>query len=345
MKRYNGPHLCEDGFKQAEFLVKENEVKEYESGGDEGEDAIIIPAFYNSHTHIADSIVDEPPVGTLEEVVGPGGLKEKKLSSSSKDELASSMYDYLKDALSYGVRYIFEFREGGLEGLQTFERAMEMIDDDIRPAVWGRPARREHDEKELEEILEHASGIGLSAYRDWDEKQIKKVAKSTHKLDRPLAMHCSEDVREPIEEVIDMGVHHLVHMVEATEEDLLLCAEEDIPVVICPRSNLFFGRMPDIPKMIRCGVNLSLGTDNAMISDPNMFREMETAYRLGKLQGDVSPIDILMMSTWNPRKSLKRPCIEEEEETLLILEKKKGDPAYNIIKGYSSRDIIDVVKW
>ncbi|MEF8874199.1 MAG: amidohydrolase family protein, partial [Candidatus Thermoplasmatota archaeon] len=239
-------------------------------------------------------------------------------------------------------------REGGVEGLEPLKKAVDMVEEDIRPVVMGRPARREHDERELEEILSTAHGIGLSAYRDWDEPRIKKIADTAHKMGKPLAMHCSEDVREPIEEIIDLGVHHLVHMVEAAEEDLELCAEEDIPVVICPRSNMFFGKIPDIPKMLRCGVDLSLGTDNAMISNSDMFREMETAYRLGRLQGDVSPIDILMMATWNPRKSLKRPFIEDDEDdekTLLILEHKKGDPAYNIIKDYSSREIIDVVKW
>ncbi|MFP3872605.1 MAG: amidohydrolase family protein [Candidatus Natronoplasma sp.] len=345
MKRYNGPYLTKEGFIQAEFLVEENEVKEYESGGDGGEDAIIIPAFYNSHTHVGDSVVKEAPTGTIEEIVGPGGMKEESLSTSSKEEMISFISSYLKMASSLGVRYLFDFREGGMKGLEVLRRAMERVQKDIYPIMMCRPRKREYDEEELKELLSQADGMGLSAHRDWDETQIGMVAETAKKMSKPLAMHCSEDVREPLEKVLGLGVHHLVHMVEATEEDLELCAEEEVPVVICPRANMFFGKMPDIPKMLECGVTLSLGTDNAMISSPNMFREMETAYRIGMLQGEVSPEEILMMATWNPRRSLSERCVKDEKDSLLILKHREGDPAYNLVKNAAPKDVIEVVDW
>lgn len=342
MEHYNGSYLSEDGFIQASVSLEDHEVKEFEEGGDRGEKAIMIPAFYNSHTHVGDSIVDEPPKGSIEKIVGPGGLKEEKLSSSTKEELASSISLYLERASYFGVRSLLDFREGGSQGIDPMRTAQGSLDMDLKVGIMARPSKRKYDEEELNKILSKADGLGLSAYRDWDKSQLKMIAEAVKKAGKPLAMHCSEDVREPVEEVLSLGIHHLVHMLEATENDLETCAEEDIPVVICPRANMFFGKMPDIPKMLRSGLDLSLGTDNAMISNSNMFREMETAYRIGMLHGGVSPLDILMMATWNPRKFLKGSCIKDEKDLLLVLEHKEGDPAYRIIKDTSPRDIMDI---
>jgi len=346
MKSYSGPFLSEDGFVQTEIRVEEGEVKELEEGGDGGKKAIMIPTFYDSHTHLADSVVKKPPAGSIEEIVGPGGLKEKKLSSSTGEELSRSITKYLKDALSYGVNCIFDFREGGIKGLEPLKKALDSLEkENFTPVIMARPANKEFDAWELNNLLSQVDGIGLSSYRDWEKEQIKKVADTVRGSGKPLAMHCSEDVREPIEDILDLNVHHLVHLLEATEDDLHACAEEEVPVVICPRANMFFGKIPDIPKMMECDLTLSLGTDNAMITDSNIFREMETAYRVGRLKGEVPPEDILMMATWNPRKSLKPSFDESEEDFLMILDHKEGDPAYNVVTRSTPGDIIGYVKW
>jgi len=165
-------------------------------------------------------------------------------------------------------------------------------------------------------------------------------------------MHCSEFEREPIEEVLSLGVHHLVHMIEATHDDLLACAIEDVPIVVCPRSNMFFGKIPDIPKMLDIEVKTCLGTDNAMLSSPNMFREMEVAYRCAKMKGKVDPLQILMMATWNPRKDLnlgyhnsQKESNGDARETYVILEAAGGKPAYDVVTKLGPRDIIEIVEW
>lgn len=346
MESYNGPLLSEDGFVQAEIKVKEGEVKEYEDGGDGGKKAIIIPTFYDSHAHLGDSVVKEPPTGSIEEIVGPGGLKEKKLSSCSREELSKSIAAYLKDTLSYGANCIFDFREGGIEGLAPLKDALNFLEKEyLIPVIMARPSNRQFDAWELNNLLSRADGIGLSAYRDWNKEQLKKIADRVRGADKPLAMHCSEDAREPVEEILDLNIHHLIHMLEATGDDLQACADEDIPIVICPRTNMFFGKIPDIPKMLESGLTLSLGTDNAMISNSNIFREMETAYRVGRLKGNVSPEDILMMATWNPRESLMPSFGKDKKDFLMILEYRKGDPAYDVVVNSSPKDIIRYVEW
>ncbi len=343
MNTYNGPLLKEDGFIQTEIGVEEREIKTFEEGGDGGENAIIIPAFYDSHTHIADSVVDEPPTGTIEEIVGPGGLKERELRSAGKEETIISIKNYMKEMVSYGVSHFIDFREDGIEGIKLLKEAFTSLEKDLSMGVLGRPKKRRYNHDELEEILSMSDGIGLSAYRDWDESHLRSVADNTAKKDKPLALHCSEDVREPVEEVLDLSVHHLIHMIEADDSDLERCAEEEIPIIVCPRSNMFFGKMPNIPKMIEHGITLSLGTDNAMVSNSNIFREMETAYRVSRMKGDISPIEILKMSTWNPRKTLKLDSFDDRTERYLVLKKKSGDPAFNLVVNTSPKDIIETV--
>ncbi|MBS3790710.1 MAG: amidohydrolase family protein [Candidatus Thermoplasmatota archaeon] len=343
METFNGPFLKEDGFVQTEIEVEGGEIENFEEGGEGGRDVIIIPAFYDSHTHIADSVVKKPPTGTIEEIVGPGGLKERELRSANYETLVSSMKNCMEEMFSYGVRYFLDFREEGLDGIKTLREAHSLLEDELSIGIMGRPKERRFDKSEIEEIFSVSDGMGLSAYRDWDEAELLKLVEKTNTEDKPLAMHCSEDVREPLEKVLDLEVHHLVHMIEADRSDLEMCAEQEVPIVICPRSNMFFGKIPDIPKMLDSGVTLSLGTDNAMITNSNMFREMETAYRVARMKGEISPIDILMMSTYNPRKTLKLDLFHESIERYLVLKYREGDPAFNVVVNSNPRDIIETV--
>ncbi len=356
MKTYSGPFLTDEGFIQAKITIErcgvsgdhvKAKLMDYEEGGDSGIEAIIIPSLFNAHVHIGDSIVKSPPKGSLAEVVGPGGLKHISLERASQEELIGAMKVYLHEASDYGVKDIIDFREGGIEGLKVLRKAAEGLEASINLTVMARPSKRSFNECELKKLLPLTDGIGLSAYRDWDTNQIKQIAELAKDTDKPLALHCSEDVREPIQEVLELGVHHLVHMIEATTDDMIACAVEEVPIVVCPRSNLFFGKVPNIPAMLDAGLTLCLGTDNAMISSSNMLRELETAYRVARINGDVDPIDILMMATWNPRKALNLPSYmgTESREHYLVIERGNRDPSYQVVTKTSSRDILEVIEW
>jgi len=70
----------------------------------------------------------------------------------------------------------------------------------------------------------------------------------------------------------------LVHMVLAGEEDLALARRHHAPIVLCPRSNLHVAnRLPDVPAMVREGLDLALGTDSlASAPDLSLWAEMKT---------------------------------------------------------------------
>jgi cytosine/adenosine deaminase-related metal-dependent hydrolase len=70
----------------------------------------------------------------------------------------------------------------------------------------------------------------------------------------------------------------LVHAVLTSEGGLLRLAEDRVPVILCPRSNLHIGgRLADAPAMVRHGVPLALGTDSeASVPDLDLLQEVRT---------------------------------------------------------------------
>lgn len=356
MKIYSGPFLTPEGFVQARVNVEYDSlcgmgtVVDFEEGGDRGIPCMIVPTLYNAHVHTGDSVVKEVPSGTIEEIVGPGGFKHRALESASREEITTSVRDYLREAMENGILDIVDFREGGVEGVEIMRDALEGMECQPRVRIMSRPRRNRFDPEEISALLSMSHGMGLSAFRDWDPSTLEQVAEEVHKAGKPLAMHCSEAVREPLDRLLDLHVHHLVHMVEASPEDLAECAGEGIPVVVCPRSNMFFGKAPDIPGMLEAGLTLCLGTDNAMISSPDMFGEMKAAYTISKNGAD--PLRILLMATWNPRKALNltwsigsSKSRVDSRERYLILEPPEGDPAAHAVIRTGPENVIEIVEW
>ncbi len=349
MKSYSGPFLKKEGFVQAQIYIQDSKVVEFEEGGDKGEGAIIVPTFVNAHTHSGDSFIKTAPEGSIEEVVGPGGLKHRALENADHDTIIEGMCRFFNEMIIDGVRNAIEFREGGLEGVRIIKKAIKALDKRFKLQIFGRPSNRKYDENELKQLLSYSDGIGLSAYRDWDKDQFNQIAEEANRLGVPFALHCSEDVREPLEDICEFDIHHLIHMIEATQADLQICVDENIPIVVCPRSNIYFGKIPDIPWMLKNNVTLSLGTDNAMLAGPDMFKEMDLAYRLSRLNGGVKAEDILMMATWNPRESLYPSSnvanFDIKEDTYMVLEKKDCEPNYGVVTKMSPKDIKDIIVW
>ena len=133
-------------------------------------------------------------------------------------------------------------------------------------------------------------------------------------------------------------------MNKATEDDLRLCVQSDVPIVLCPRSEVFFGHVPNITLMQNCGVTLTLGSDNDMINSPNsLLREMEYAYKIARLSGRICAKDILDMLLVNSRKVLNLSDDIRfdlgKRANIVVFELAKKDPAYALVNGAHSRDI------
>ena len=118
--------------------------------------------------------------------------------------------------------------------------------------------------------------------------------------------------------------------------------EKGIPIVLTPRANVFWGKMPNIPRLLKKGITVALGTDNGMIAEPCMFREMEFAYRISRLHSQISAMEILRMATANPRKILGIEDNREGEKASLIIFEETMNP-YEIVTRAGEKDIWKVI--
>ncbi len=229
---------------------------------------------FNSHTHIGDNFIKLPErKWKVEELVAPiYGYKHRMLEKANEEEIINGMIEAIT-TMEKNTDVFVDFREGGIRGIKMLQKAME--GRKIKAIVLGRPEKMEYDEKELNEILKMANGIGLSSISDWDEREIERIAKHVKMKKKIFAIHVSEVRRENIDKVLSLNPDFLVHMCRGTKKDFEKVADENIPVVVCARANAFFGIEPKINEMMEAGIKVFLGTDNAMIIKPDIIKEME----------------------------------------------------------------------
>jgi cytosine/adenosine deaminase-related metal-dependent hydrolase len=308
-------------------------------------EGLIIPGLWNAHTHLGDAVVTQELRGTIEELVAPPhGLKHRVLAKAKDSAVIAAMRRAMATMVRTGTTGFSDFREGGLRGLKLLYAAVAAIP--LQGVVLGRPTGLEYDPREVHAILRACDGIALSAYVDWPDDAIGKLAAHVRREEKLFALHCSERIREDIDKVLDLKPAFLVHMVQATDADLARCADAGVPIVVCPRSNAFFGLTPDIPRMLRSHVELRLGTDNAMINVPSMLREMEFGYRIARMKGGVSAREILEMA-------LRGRSLEDPKSTtglrvgnradLVVFDLPKGSSAFASLLRASASDIRMVV--
>ncbi len=258
-------------------------------------EGLILPGLWNAHSHLGDAVVTQELRGTLEELVAPPhGLKHRILAKAKNEAVIAAMRRAMATMLRTGTTGFSDFREGGLRGLKLLYAAQAALP--IGGVALGRPVGLEYQREEVAGLLHAADGIAVSSYVDWPPGELCKLAADVCRAGKLFAIHCSERVREDLDDVLDLKPAFLVHMVQATEADLERCADADVPIVVCPRSNAFFGMTPDIPRMLRAGVEMRLGTDNAMINVPSMLNEIEFAYRIARLKGEVRAKEIVDMA-------------------------------------------------
>lgn len=260
-------------------------------------EAIICPAFTNAHTHLGDSIAkDAGSALTVEALFAPpDGLKHQILRNSDPEELREAIAASLRYMESAGTSACYDFREGGIDGVELFHEAAAGLDIDGFAFGRGDPA-----------VLDVADGYGASGAADAEFEPARNAAREAGK---PFGIHAGEVDSGDINPALDLDPDFVVHMVHAESLHLDRIEDMEVPVVCCPRSNLVTGvGTPPIDEL-KERTTVALGTDNVMINSPSMFREMAIAV---KVLG-VKPGDALKMATVNAAAVLGRPdgVIEE----------------------------------
>ena len=273
--------LGPDGLEEGYAVLEGGLISEIRQGAvsDPAMRAVLIPDLVNCHTHCADYGLEVPPgIGLADLVAPPDGLKHRYLREAPAEEIKSSMERFGRDSRASGSLTFMDFREGGAEGCRLLRSACP------RAVVLGRPVSPEFDPEEIADILSVADGIGLPSISDMDRAYIESVADAAREARRPFAIHVSERFREDIDFVLSLDPSMIVHMCAATPSDLSKCAEAEVPIAICPRSNSFFGLRAPIRDMVDCGCEILLGTDNGMLCRPDMLAEASALMRLAESQ-------------------------------------------------------------
>ncbi|WP_373189535.1 amidohydrolase family protein [Halolamina sp.] len=247
---------------------------------------IILPAFVNAHTHIGDSIAKEAGGGlSLDDLVAPpDGLKHRLLRAASTEEKVEAMARTLQFMESSGTAAFLEFREGGVEGVEAIREAL--TGREIDPVIFGR---------ESADAMRAADGFGASGARDNEFGEIREAARTAGK---PFAIHAGERDPHDLTPAMDLDPAFLIHVVHPRQEHLDRIESEQLPVVVCPRSNLVTNVGVAPIRELTERTTVALGTDNVMLNSPSMFREMEFTAKLA----DVSAETVLRMATRNGAK-------------------------------------------
>jgi cytosine/adenosine deaminase-related metal-dependent hydrolase len=220
---------------------------------------------------------------------------------------------------------------------------------------------------EASDILEVAEGLGLSGANentDLSLQQYKQLIDSKNKKGKDkklknknrkllLGIHGAES-RESVEfsnsltgktEVFRimrfLKPDYIVHMTNATDEDISLVARSRTGVVICPRANGVLGAgIPRVAEMLSRGCTIAIGTDNVMLNSPDIFREMDYIWKTSRAIGGhfIEAKEILKMSTVNAAHilGLNSGCIEEGRSADLLFIDKKYLDLYPIHNPYVS---------
>ncbi len=287
----------------------------------------VIPTFINMHTHIGDYYYSNELTLPLKEVVGPQGLKFKILKNS--EAVKAGMRRAIDVMEQCGVSHFVDFREGSEQGVNMLAELLE--GRKISGVLLGRG-----------NLWKKAQGISVSSITDMPYDEVKRLAALAHSNNAIFALHASEDHREDINKILALKPDFIVHFLEATQEDLIKVASRGIPVVLTPRANVFWGTMPNIPQLIGAGITVALGTDNGMVAEPCMFREMEFAYRISRLHKIVSAEEILKMATLNGRKILGVQDNALGKKARLIVFRRIMSP-YEVVARASKSDIYRII--
>lgn len=272
---------------------------------------IMIPGFINSHIHIGDSFAKEIGFNqNLKDIVAPpNGIKHRLLQGAPKEIKVEGIKNAIREMVSTGITCFVDFRERNIEGINLLNNTLKGFS--INNLIFGRFSNPE----EIESILKVADGIGLPSYHNISSKIKEIINFNKEKLKKKIACHCAELERDEdlINEMFNDGIVDIViHGTHFIKKDLERLNKNKLSLVLCPRSNGYFGTgFPPILNILKLKIPISLGTDNVMANNPDLFEEMRYFYRIARvlcnndISVKISAKDILKMVTINAARNFR----------------------------------------
>jgi cytosine/adenosine deaminase-related metal-dependent hydrolase len=316
-------------------VIEDGTITAVEDDDARGEN-IVLPAFVNAHTHVGDSIAKDAGEGlSLEELVAPpDGLKHRLLENADRTDQIEAIRRSLQYMIAGGTGTCLDFREGGVAGVEV-----------LREAAAGLPVEALALARESPEAMEVGDGFGASGANDGEFARERTATKEAGKL---FGIHAGEVDSSDINGALDLDPDFLVHVVHPDPVHLERIADTEVPVVVCPRSNLVTDvGLPPI-RELHDRSTVALGTDNVMLNSPDMFREMEFVSKLT----DASATEVLRMATVNGAEIAGVNCglIEPGRAARLLVLDGESDnladaksPVRAVVRRAGVSDVADVV--
>ena len=283
---------------------------------------LLIPGFINSHVHICDSFAKEQGFNKdlVETVAPPNGIKHVLLSKISKEIKMRGIREAAVEMLANGITMFFDFRENGLNGVALLKEALQ------KSPINYRILGRFNDTTEVEPVLKSADGLGFASY-DQLSSENKEIIRSLKReyLNKIVATHDAELSRDEIlfnQIINDQLIDVIIHGTHYRKDDLERLKKNNISLVLCPRCNGYFGSgFPPINEIYDLEIPISLGTDNVMANNLDLFEEMRYLYRISRVlaghknRNNFSSKDLLEMVTITAARNLG---LEKEYGSILV---------------------------
>ena len=219
------------------------------------ENYVMVPGLINSHIHIGDSFAKERGQNKdlIEVVSPPAGIKHQLLRETPSTEKVRGIKCAIREMISNGITCFIDFRENGVDGIDLLQNALK--NEDIKCLIFGRFDKFD----ELKQVYNKSDGIGLSSYHfllPWAKSlvlssyhHLTEDSKSELKrmkilLNKKIACHVAELNYDSLllkqifdDDIVDI----IVHGTQLKRYDLQKIQEKKIKVILCPRSNGYFG--------------------------------------------------------------------------------------------------------
>ncbi len=277
----------------------------------ENQNLLMIPGLINSHVHIVDNFAKE--IGFNKDLIDvvspPNGLKHRLLNSTPNTVKKEGILQAVVEMLSTGITCFIDFREGGSEGVKFLRNTLE--ETSINHMIFGRFLNSD----DIENVFNISHGIGLSSYKKTSIIDKEKLRYYKNKFKNLVSCHHAEVKRdeEILKEIVnDNLIDIIIHGTQFTIDDLNIIKSKNIALVLCPRSNGYFGLgFPPITDILRLKIPISIGTDNLMVNNTDLFEELRYLYRISRVLGsnntniELNAKEMLKMITINAAKTFR----------------------------------------
>lgn len=302
-----GSLVCLDN---AYLVVKGNTVtyigKERQEGCDEEKDMsnhILLPGFVNDHTHTAMVLMRGLGSGLplqkwLERM---WAIEDKMKEEDIRVGMELALLEMIRGGTtSFSDMYLLPFSVVDIIGESGIKANIAKCltcfnpDQDYKTFKEALDSKRLFDE--YNNSYDERLKIDFSIHAEYtiNENIVRHYSEDALKRDARISLHLSETAKETRECILkygktpakwfaDLGVFNnrvvAAHCVHLTDDDISILKNNNVTVAHNPTSNLKLGSgVAPVPRLIKEGVNVSLGTDGAASNNNlNMMEEMHIA--------------------------------------------------------------------